>query len=164
MMKTPASRLAFLLLILLHLTLGFSAIGGGLLLMLEPDGGLLHMQQGWLHGSVFPNFFLPGLMLTTVIGIIPLRVAFGLNSGLKRCSPGYINVYRSRHWAWTWSLYYGIILCAWIAIQQLLTQYFILQLVILLSGILIIVLTLTPSLMHRYHMNPREQLEAETRE
>jgi len=46
----------------------------------------------------------------------------------------------------------------------LLTQYFILQPVILLSGILIIVLTLTPSLMHRYHMNPREQLEAETRE
>lgn len=163
-MARTAVSFTILQLIALHALVGLSAVGGGLLLMLEPDGGLLRMQQGWLHGSVFPNFFLPGLLLTTVIGLIPIRVCSGLVQGLKGCSPGFFNIHRSRHWAWTWSLYYGIILCSWIAFQQLLTQYFILQPIILLCGILIIILTMLPTVMRRYHMNPREQLEAETRE
>jgi hypothetical protein len=163
-MQAPASRIALFLLIVLHLVIGLSALGGGLLLMVDPEGGLLHMQAGWLRGSIFHDFFLPGLLLSTVIGLLPLRVASGLVAGLKRCSPGYFNVYRTRHWAWTWSLYYGITLCCWIAFQQLLTRYFVLQPIVLLGGILIIALTLAPSVMHRYRMNPREQLEAETRE
>lgn len=140
------------------------AVAGGILLMLEPEGLSLHVQAGWLRVSIFPNFFMPGLLLATVIGIIPLRVSAGLISGLKRCSPGRFNAYRSRHWAWTWSLYYGIILCNWIAIQQLLSHYFFLQSIILLCGVLIIILTMAPSVMQRYHMNPRAQLEAKTRD
>ena len=49
---------------------GIGGISGGLLLLIAPDGSLLQMPVGVMHG-IFPNFLIPGLLLTG-LGIITL--------------------------------------------------------------------------------------------
>jgi hypothetical protein len=47
---------------------GFGGILGGILLMIAPDGHLMKMPVTILHGA-FPDFLIPGLILT-VMGVL----------------------------------------------------------------------------------------------
>lgn len=139
-------------LLVLHLFLGAGGLYGGGMLLLKPDGSLLGMPTEWIEHSPFKDYFLPGFILFTVNGLLPLFVFAGL-----LLKPGWpwadsLNIYRNRHWAWTYSLYSGIIVIIWITVQLIMTQYFWLQPVMIFTGLLIIICTMTPAVMKAYEL------------
>lgn len=85
-------------------------------------------------------------------GLLPLFVFAGLllKPGWQWASA--LNIYHNRHWAWTYSLYSGIIVIAWITVQLVMTQYFWLQPVMIFTGLLIIICTMTPAVMKAYEL------------
>jgi hypothetical protein len=52
----------------LELFTGGTAVIGGLLLVIAPDGSLLAADPAALHGSPFADYRLPGLLLATLVG------------------------------------------------------------------------------------------------
>jgi membrane protease YdiL (CAAX protease family) len=72
--RTPLGRLEAIA-IVLEILLGTGAIGGGLALMLGPNGEILPLPVAALSGSPFANYFVPGAILFTVIGLGPLGAA-----------------------------------------------------------------------------------------
>lgn len=52
--------------------LGLGAIGGGGALIISPTGELLEMPLSMLEKSPFNSFFIPGVILFLVLGLIPL--------------------------------------------------------------------------------------------
>ena len=55
--------------------LSVSALGGGAALMLGPRGEILPLPMSLLERSPFDSYFLPGLVLFTVLGIGPIGAA-----------------------------------------------------------------------------------------
>ena len=72
--RRPAA--AWILLILL-LVQGLGGIGGGLSLVLKPDGSVMGMPVSHLDGSPFSDYLIPGLILLLVLGVLPLVAAAG---------------------------------------------------------------------------------------
>ena len=156
-MKKPP--LLFIL-VLLHLFIGFAATAGGAMLVIRPDGSLLGMHPDWLANSPFADYLIPGLLLLCLTGILSLLTAAGLffKPAWKLFSS--LNLYPDKHGAWAFSLYTGIVSISWIAIQQVLTRYFWIQPVIVLIGLLIIIITLSPALIRefQYKVSPQTSL------
>jgi hypothetical protein len=59
----------------LEIFLGAGAVGGGLALMAGPNGEILPIPVSALSGSPFANYFVPGAILFTILGIGPLGAA-----------------------------------------------------------------------------------------
>lgn len=135
---------------LLHLILSFTSLIGGAMLVLKPDGSLLGMQTEWLDQSPFKNYLIPGLILFTLNGILPMLTFIGLLLKPKWDFANLFNIYPNRYWAWTYSLYVGIITITWIIMQQMMTNYFWIQPVIIFIGLLIIICTMLPAVMKEY--------------
>jgi hypothetical protein len=138
---------------LLILFLGFlslNALGGGAALMLSPDGSLLQIRTEWIEQSPFRDFFIPGLILFTVNGLLPLITLYGLLVRPAWTFPELLNLYKEKHWSWTFSLYCGIIAILWIAVQQMMSRYFILQPVIVMVGVVIMIAALLPRTIRWY--------------
>lgn len=74
--ESGASRAARLLAIGLLVLQGIGAVGGGIALMLGPQGEIIPLPVSQLAGSPFDSYLIPGLVLFTVLGIGPLAVAF----------------------------------------------------------------------------------------
>ena len=70
----PRGRLAATA-IALEILLGIGAVGGGLALMAGPNGEILPLPVSALAGSPFANYFVPGAVLFTIIGLGPLGAA-----------------------------------------------------------------------------------------
>lgn len=65
--------------ILLLVVLGYEAAGclaGGILLVAEPDGSLMRMPVNLMHGA-FPDFLVPGMILTA-LGILQAAAFFSV--------------------------------------------------------------------------------------
>ena len=135
---------------LLHLILGLNGILGGAALILEKDGALLGMQAGWLDGSPFPDFRMPGIILFLLLGYGPLYCSLSLYFQPRPELTGRLNIYQGKYWGWTFSLFIGIMVMAWIIVQQIFTSFFWLQPLVLSWGVGIIILTLMPSVMKFY--------------
>jgi len=82
---------------------GLSGVAGGLGLVGDPTGAALGLPLGWLEGSPFDDYFLPGLFLLVGLGAVPLVVLFGVWSGRRWGPPAALGV--------------GIVLVAWILIE-----------------------------------------------
>jgi hypothetical protein len=61
--------------IALEILLGVGAVGGGLALMAGPNGEILPLPVSALSGSPFANYFVPGAILFSILGIGPLGAA-----------------------------------------------------------------------------------------
>jgi len=61
---------------LLQTFVGLTALVSGIMLVIEPSGGLLKAPVDMLSGSPFNDFFFPGLILLTVNGAGQLAAAF----------------------------------------------------------------------------------------
>jgi membrane protease YdiL (CAAX protease family) len=72
--QSPLGRLAASA-IGLETLLGIGAIGGGLALMAGPKGEILPLPVSALSGSPFSDYFVPGAILFTIIGLAPLGAA-----------------------------------------------------------------------------------------
>ena len=55
--------------------IGIGAFFGGGLLILAPDGHLLGLTTKMLIGTPFDSFLLPGILLFTFIGVVPMTAA-----------------------------------------------------------------------------------------
>lgn len=146
MKRPPESYLLYLLLGFLSL----NAVGGGIALMLAPDGSLLQIRIEWLELSPFTDFFVPGLILFCINGLLPFATLYGLIVRPDWRFAEQCNIYSQKHWSWTFSLYCGIISVLWIAFQQMMTRYFILQPIIIAIGMLIVITTLLPRVQRWY--------------
>lgn len=87
----------------LHAVLGVLAVAAGQALARDPSGDPLRFEVEWLDGSPFPDYRVPGLFLTVVIGGANLVSAalLGRRDPLAPLA----------------SLGTGILLLVWIAIQ-----------------------------------------------
>lgn len=128
----------------LHLVVSLNALVGGGALILDPSGSLMGLKPEWLQNTPFNSYLVPGLILFTLNGILPL---FALTSLLLKPNwhwANRFNIYADKYWAWTYSLFVGLILITWIIVQVVLTHYFWLQPVFIVMGLLIIIFTLMP--------------------
>jgi len=106
-----------ILLILLGF-LGLGAIGGGGALIISPTGELLGMPLSILDNSPFNSFFIPGIILFSVLGLIPLRIIIALIKKPDSNLAEKTNFFKDMHWAWTYSIYIGFVLIIWIQVQM----------------------------------------------
>lgn len=114
------------------LFLGIGAIGGGGQFLLNPTGGIIGMSVDALAGSPFTDFWVPGLILFSVLGIYPLVVLYGL--------------YTRRGWAWSTALTVGIALVIWITVQGVIVGFgHWIQWLYFGLGFILILLSLLPS-------------------
>jgi hypothetical protein len=70
----PLNRVAKATLVL-EVLLSVGALGGGLVLMIAPRGEIMPLPLAALAGSPFETYFVPGLILFTIIGLGPLVAA-----------------------------------------------------------------------------------------
>ena len=105
-----------ILLILLGF-LGVGAIGGGGVLIISPTGEMLGMPSSMLEKSPFNSYLIPGIILFTVLGLIPLMLIIALIKKPKSKLADQFNFFKDMHWAWTYSIYIGFILIIWIQLQ-----------------------------------------------
>ena len=152
MVKKPRF-IAHWFLISLLLFNGISAIFGSLAMMIYPDGDLLKMPLEMLRGTPFKNYFIPGVLLFVFNGLLPIMAAAGL---LKRrpekALPGF-GILSNYHWAWSLSLISGIGLIVWILVQIAMIGFWrenLIQAICLTEGLMIVVLTLLPSVQTNY--------------
>lgn len=82
---------------------GVSGLVGGCALMADPSGALIGLPLVWLEGTPFSDYFVPGTILLTVLGVCPLVIGSGL--------------WRGRSWAWYGSLLVGASLAIWILVE-----------------------------------------------
>lgn len=130
--------------------LGLNGIMGGGMLMLKSDGSLLGMQQGWLDKTPFSDYFIPGLLLLLLNGILPLIALWGLIWKKETKALNALNPLKDKHWSWTFTAYSGIITIWWIIIQQLITDFFVLQPIIAAVGLINLMLVLMPRIQMKY--------------
>ena len=131
--RRPAA--AWILLILL-LVQGLGGVGGGLSLVLKPDGSVMGMPVSHLDGSPFSDYLIPGLILLLVLGVLPLVAAAGL--------------WVRRSWAWYVSFAVGCGLMIWILVEITIIPYDPLQIVFGVIGALIVLVSLTASVRRFY--------------
>ncbi len=138
-------------LIAIMIFLAISGIFGGMSLIIDPSGSNLQISTAFLESTIFSSYLIPGIILLLFLGFFPAFVAYGLISKRKFRLANRINVFKRRHWAWSLSLYCGIILILWIDFQvMMIGGGFILQSIYALLGVLIVILTLTPAVTRIY--------------
>ena len=138
-------------LIVLHLLLGLGAVASGGMLLAAPDGHLMQMPLSMLEHSPFPSFLIPGVILFTLLGIYPLCVAYGLWKRPGWRWPDRLNPFKGIHWSWAGSLAAGVIVVIWIVVEVIMLRSFVfLQILCLVWGIVLILVTLLPAVRRYY--------------
>ena len=130
--------------ILLNFFLGVGALGGGACLMISPDGSLIHMPLSLIETSPFTNFFIPGLILFTFVGLFPCAVAYSLLALPDWKWPEALNPFKKLHWSWAASLAAGIIVTIWITVEVMFMPAAGIHYFYFAWGWLIVLLTLLP--------------------
>lgn len=140
-----------LTLFILQLFLGVGAVFGGVGLMIDPTGESVGLPSTLLERSPFQDFLIPGILLFIVLGIFPLFLSIALMTKWDWKIAETINIFKDRHWSWTFSLYCGFALIIWIAVQvYMINSVSILHMVYITLGLTIQVVTLLPSVQAIY--------------
>lgn len=114
-----------LILFILTAFIAVTAIFSGLLMINDPEGRLLNIPLKILSATPFKNFFIPGLILTLIVGGTNLVAVIGF--------------LQHTNYQLNWSIAGGIVLCGWILIQLILLGFtHWLQVLYLAVGILTI--------------------------
>jgi len=90
-------------LLALLFSLGVRGVLGGGQFLLAPSGEIVGLSTGALAGTPFEDYLIPGLILSSVLGVGPLVVAVG--------------VYRGERWAWFGSVLVAIALVVWVVVE-----------------------------------------------
>jgi hypothetical protein len=133
------------------LFVSFGALYGGYSFLSDPSGGRMGIPVEWLQRTGFSDYFFPGLILFTVLGLLPLLTVLLLWLRPEwRLMAVLENLF---HIHWTWGLAFGIGLAqmVWI-VYQVMTMglRFWLQPTMFGVGLLICGLGLLPSLRRYY--------------
>ena len=139
------------LLIVLQLFLGIGAMFGGIALIMDPSGEFIGMPLSLLENSFFNNYLLPGLILFCALGMFSIVTASGLLLRWNWEFAEKINIFRDKHWSWTFSLYLGFELIIWITIQvYILDVFYLIHLIYITLGLFIQIVTLLPKVQEKY--------------
>lgn len=90
--------------------IGLGALGGGLMLVIDPSGSALGLPTSLLEGSPFSDFLIPGIFLLAVNGVGSM---IGAGHSFTR-----------RRYALELAIVLGAILVAWIVIQVIIISSF----------------------------------------
>ena len=96
------------LLFILVSFIAVTSILSGLLMIINPDGGVMNLPLSLLDGTPFKNFLIPGILLTTIVGGVNLLAVF---YNMQR----HVNRYN-------WAMAGGIMISGWIVVQMILIQ------------------------------------------
>jgi len=141
------------LLIFMHILLGVGAVFGGLVLIIDPSGGILKMPMTLLEYSPFNNFLIPGIILFTVLGIVPLIISYSLITRCYSNVANRFNLFTEMHWSWAYSLYIGFALIIWITIEGFfMKQLAAIHVVYIFLGLAIQAVTMLPSVQKYYRV------------
>jgi hypothetical protein len=144
--KTARNILLFLLAFL-----GIGAVFGGGVLIISPDGKLLGMPLFLLENSPFSSFLIPGIILFTILGLVPIYTIFALLKKPKSELAERINFFADMHWAWTYSIYIAFALIIWIQVEMIfLRAVHWLHSFYMFIGIAIIFVALLPQVRNLY--------------
>lgn len=134
----------------LLLILSINAMFAGFLMIAGIDVKGLSMPISQLENSPFSSFLIPGILLFCFNGLLPLLAFIGIAFKPLWNWPNLVNIYRDKHWGWTYSIYVSVIVITWILIQITMIEFSILQPIIGGIGLLILVLTLLPRMLRYY--------------
>jgi hypothetical protein len=109
----------FWLLIALYAFQGISATPSGLVLVVDPTGGLMQMPLAMLAGSPFSNYLIPGLILCIGLGFGAFFMLVSLLALPKWEFAQRLSPFAEEHWTLAASLAFGTALMIWIAVQVL---------------------------------------------
>ncbi|MHB1128306.1 MAG: hypothetical protein ACYC2T_15440 [Bacillota bacterium] len=141
-------------LIILHFLLGIGALFGGLVFVIDPSGELIKMPIALLENSPFNSFLLPGLILFSVLGVLPITISHALIKKWSWNLANRLNIFTDKHWVWAFSLYIGFALIIWITIEVFfIKEIAAVHLVYIFLGLLIQAVTLLPSVQKYYHID-----------
>ena len=148
-MKPTTTRNIFLILLGF---LGLGAISGGVLLIISPTGKMLGLPITEFKNLPFQNFMIPGIILFTVLGIIPLLLIPALIKKPDSRLADRLNLFKDMHWSWTYSIYVAFALIGWIQIQLIFLQSAVywLHTFYIFYGLLIILIALLPQMRIAY--------------
>lgn len=114
----------------LFILISFTAITStlsGLLMISNPDGGILNLSPALLEGTPFNDFLIPGILLTAVVGFVNLLAVF---YNLQRHPDRY-----------NWAIAGGMMMGGWIVAQMILIHTIHwLHIVYLVIGLLVILI------------------------
>ncbi|HET9431146.1 MAG TPA: hypothetical protein VFO70_08215 [Chitinophagaceae bacterium] len=100
----------------------------GLLMLSDPDGGLLTLPLSLLEGTPFQNYLFPGVLLAGLVGGVNIVAVYS-----------YIARTKSRY---NWSIAGGSMIIGWIIVQMILIQsVHWLHFIYLGAGVLIILIS-----------------------
>jgi hypothetical protein len=148
-MKVNMVRSIFLI-ILGFLALG--ALGGGIILIISPAGELIGLPLSEFNNLPFDSFLIPGIILFSVLGVIPSLLIVALLKKPESKIAERINLFNDMHWSWTFSIYNAIALIVWIHLQLIFLQAKVhwLQTFYMLYAVLIIIIALLPKIRSIY--------------
>lgn len=157
---------------ILVITVAFLAVGaiyGGISLMNDPTGECIKLPITFLEGSIFASYLIPGVILFLTLGFFPLFLIFPLIFKPRWPVIDKLNIYKSYHWAWTYTLYTAIMLIIWIDVQVLILKTgSVIQGIFGLLGVFMLILALSPRVKRyykiqthtRHHLDKPKQNEA----
>lgn len=140
----------FFLFVLGFLAMG--AIGGGVVLIISPSGELLGLPLSEFKNIPFDSFLIPGIILFSVLGIIPSLLIVALIKKPESKLAELINIFKDMHWSWTYSIYIAFSLVGWIHIELIFQQGEVhwLQTFYMFYAVLIIIIALLPQIRNIY--------------
>jgi hypothetical protein len=95
-MEMKKTRNIFLI-VLGFLALG--AIGGGIVLMISPTGDLIGIPFSEFKNIPFDSYLIPGIVLFSVLGVIPLCLIFALLKKSTSKIAEQFNIFKEMHWS-----------------------------------------------------------------
>jgi hypothetical protein len=153
-MKTKSKTVEVYILILAVTFQAMGALYGGINLINDPSGDSIKLPITLLEGTMFSSYLIPGIILFLLLGFFPLFLIFPLIFKPNWPIINGLNIYKSYHWAWTYSLYSSIILIIWINVQMMiLGTGSVMQGTFGLLGIFILITSLTPGTKRYYRIH-----------
>jgi hypothetical protein len=147
-MKTKS---AFYTLIILLGLLSLGALFGGGALIISPSGELLRMPLSNLGSAPFKDFFVPGFILFSVLGVMPGILIYALIKKPKCNFCEYLNFFKDMHWAWSFYIYVSFALIIWIQVEMIYLQTVIwVHTFYIVYALVMIFLAILPTIRFRY--------------
>jgi len=133
--------------------LAIGAIGGGIVLIISPKGELIGLPLSEFKNMPFDSYLIPGIILFSVLGVIPSLLIPALIKKPNSRIAEQINLFNDMHWSWTFSIYVAFSLIGWIHIELIFLQGVVhwLQTFYLFYAVLIIIIALLPQIRYIYN-------------
>jgi hypothetical protein len=148
---TKVKRIRNMFLIVLGF-LALGAIGGGAVLIISPTGEMIGIPLSEFKNIPFNSYLIPGIILLSVLGLVPLLLIIALLKKPESKLAEQINVFKDMHWSWTYSIYIAFTLIGWVHIQLIFLQSSVhwLHTFYMFYAILIIIIALLPQVRNLY--------------